>query len=173
MDSSTFKELTEGNTMTLAQSLQSQVNIQPTNLQQTVVIAALSLLDCNSKQMWHFYSGMGKSCIVATLALMACLANLYKQITIVILNGYLLQRDRDRFAVLLQSFSQQITYTSELDFVVTPNQLVIVDEADDLLYKQPSAFFNLGANKMRRNTNTNPKIICMTATKGFQTKLWK
>ena len=80
---------------------------------------------------------MGHSYIVATLALMACLANLYKQITIVIPNGYLLQRDRDRFAVLLQSFTHQITYTSELDFVVTPNQLVIVDEADDLLYKQP------------------------------------
>ena len=101
IDSSTFKELTEGNTMTLAQGLQSQVNIQPTNLQQTVAIAALSLLGRNQKQMWHFYSGMGKSYIVATLALMACLANLYKQITIVIPNGYLLQRDRDRFAVLL------------------------------------------------------------------------
>ena len=56
---------------------------------------------------------------------------------------------------------------------MTPNQLVIVDEADDLLYKQPSAFFNLGANRMRKNPNTNPKIICLTATKGFQTPLWK
>lgn len=96
---------------------------------------------------------------------MACVANLYKQVTIVIPNSYLLQRDQVRFAALLQSFSTQITYTSELDFVVTPNQLVIVDEADDLLYKQPHAFFNLGAFKMRK---TNPKIVCLTATKGME-----
>ena len=62
----------------LAQGLLKQADVAPTNLQQAVAIAALSMIESKHKQLWHFYAGMGKSFIVATIALLSCVAKLHK-----------------------------------------------------------------------------------------------
>jgi hypothetical protein len=49
-----------------------------------------------------------------------------------------------------------------------------VDEADDLLYKQPEKFFSIGASKMSiHNKRVRPNIVCFTSTKGHGTLLWQ
>ena len=78
MQSSTLNHLLDAKLLMIATSWQSQSNIIPTNLQLAVSIAALSLLEKHSRQLWSFYAGMGKSYIVATTALLACVASLYK-----------------------------------------------------------------------------------------------
>ncbi len=89
-------------------------------------------------------------------------------------NSYLLERDKSRFAPLFTNYSTQIAYSSELDFKIQPSQLVIIDEADDLLYKRPEDFFAVGGHKgsTKPNCKTNPSIICLTATMGQQSDLW-
>ena len=89
-------------------------------------------------------------------------------------SSYLLERDKSRFAPLLINYSTQIAYSSELDFKIQPSQLVIIDEADDLLYKRPEDFFAVGGHKgsTKPNYKTNPSIICLTATMGQQSDLW-
>ena len=134
---------------------------------------------------------MGKSFIVACIALMACISSKYSCITIVVPNNYLLHRDQERFAPLFRNHSQQISYTDQIDFEVQNNHsnqisytnaidfevqlnhLIIIDEADDLLYKQSAAFFKIGASKQRcKNVVNKPRIVCFTATKGQDNDLW-
>jgi hypothetical protein len=71
-------------TMVLAQGLFDDTRIQPTQLQKAIAIAAMTRLDLHSKQIWQFYSGMGKSYIVAAIALMASITHKYSNITIVV-----------------------------------------------------------------------------------------
>ena len=88
-------------------------------------------------------------------------------------NDYLLHRDQERFAPLFKNHSNKITYTAAIDFDVQLNHLIIIDEADDLLYKQSAAFFNIGASKKRcKNIANKPRIVCFTATKGHNNELW-
>ncbi len=53
------------------------------------------------------------------------------------------------------------------------NQLVIIDEAYDLLYKRPDDFFAVGGHKgsTKPNHKTNLSIICSTATMGQKTDI--
>lgn len=169
-----YSLLTDSKVQMLVKGLLQQADLRPTNLQQAVAIAALSLLKYKHKQLWHFYAGMGKSFIVATIALLSCVTQLHKQITIVIPNSYLLARDKSRFAPLFVNYQDKIAYTSELDFKVQKNQLVLIDEADDLLFKRPEDFFAVGGHKGCNNPTrkNNPSIICLTATMGNKTDLW-
>jgi hypothetical protein len=117
---------------------------------------------------------MGKSFIVACLALLACLEHKFERITVVVPNNYLVSRDKQRFAPLLKNFEHLIQYTDDVDFEVMAKHLILVDEADDLLYKQPDKFFSIGASKMGiKNKSARPKIICFTSTKGNGTLLWQ
>ena len=61
-------QLVDSKVQMLEQGLLKQADVAPTNLQQAVAIAALSMLESKHKQLWHFYAGMGKSFIVATIA---------------------------------------------------------------------------------------------------------
>ena len=116
---------------------------------------------------------MGKSFIVACIALMACISRKYSFVTIVVPNNYLLQRDQERFAPLFRNNSKQIFYTNQIDFEVRHNHLILIDEADDLLYKQSAQFFSIGASKKRcKNIVNKPRIVCFTATKGHNNELW-
>ena len=117
---------------------------------------------------------MGKSYIVACLALLACLEHKYQRITVVVPNNYLICRDKTRFAPLFANYEQLIQYCSDIDFEIVPNHLILVDECDDLLYKQPKKFFSIGASKMNiNNKRVRPKIACFTSTKGHGTQLWQ
>ena len=54
------------------------------------------------------------------------------------------------------------------------NHLIVLDEADDLLYKKPEDFFAFASNKAGTKfvNKRNPKVICLTATKGTANDLW-
>ena len=71
---------------------------------------------------------MGKSYIVACLALLACLEHKYQRITVVVPNNYLISRDKTRFAPLFANYEQLIQYSSDIDFEIVPNHLILVDE---------------------------------------------
>ena len=117
---------------------------------------------------------MGKSYIVACLALLACLEHKYQRITVVVPNNYLISRDKTRFAPLFTNYEEIVKYSSDIDFDIVANHLILVDEADDLLYKQPEKFFSIGASKMSiNNKRVRPKIACFTSTKGHGTLLWQ
>ena len=104
---------------------------------------------------------------------MACISRKYSFVTIVVPNNYLLQRDQERFAPLFTNYSKQISYTNQIDFEVRNNHLILIDEADDLLYKQSASFFSIGASKKRcKNILNKPRIVCFTATKGQDNELW-
>ena len=104
---------------------------------------------------------------------MACISRKYSFVTIVVPNNYLLQRDQQRFAPLFTNYVKQICYTNQIDFEVHNNHLVLIDEADDLLYKQSAQFFSIGASKKRcKNILNKPRIVCFTATKGHNNELW-
>ncbi len=50
---------------------------------------------------------------------------------------------------------------------------MLVDEADDILFKRPEQFFAIGADKCRiANKAARPKILCFTSTKGHGNELW-
>ena len=75
---SKYTQLVDSKVQMLTQGLLKQADVAPTNLQQAVAIAALSMLESKHKQLWHFYAGMGKSFVVATIALLSCIAQLHK-----------------------------------------------------------------------------------------------
>ena len=60
----------------------------------------MTRLDLYSKQISQFYSGMGKSYIVAAIALMASITHKYSNITIFVPNSFLKSRDHTKFAAL-------------------------------------------------------------------------
>ena len=117
---------------------------------------------------------MGKSFIVACLALLACLEHKYARITIVVPNNYLISRDKQRFSSLFKNFESLIQYQDDIDFEIVANHLILMDEADNLLYQQPEKFFSIGASKLSiNNKRVRPKIVCFTSTKGHGTLLWQ
>ena len=73
----------------------------------------MASLDSHSKQLWQFYSGMGKSYIVAAIALMASITHKYSNITIVVPNSFLKSRDHTKFAALFTNHPN-VQYTDEL-----------------------------------------------------------
>ena len=88
--------------MVLAQGLFDDTQIQTTQLQKAIAIAAMTRLEIHPKQIWQFYGGMGKSYIEAAIALIASITHKYSNITIVVPNSYLKSRDHIRFSALFQ-----------------------------------------------------------------------
>ena len=60
----------------------------------------------------------------------------------VVPNPALLKRDRDDFAdyFSLGKFQKQISYHEQLDFTPKKNSIVLVDEVDVLIFKDPKKF---------------------------------
>ena len=104
---------------------------------------------------------------------MASITHKYSNITIVVPNSFLKSRDHTKFAALFTNHPN-VRYTDELQFEVQAKHLVLVDEADDILYKRPEQFFAIGADKSRiANKAARPKIVCFTSTKGHGNELWR
>jgi hypothetical protein len=115
---------------------------------------------------------MGKSYIVAAIALIASITHKYSNITIVVPNSFLKSRDHTKFAALFTNH-KNVQYTDSLQFEVQAKHLVLVDEADEILYKKPEQFFAIGAAKNKiANKAARPKIVCFTSTKGHDNELW-
>ena len=109
---------------------------------------------------------------MAAIALIARITHKYSNITIFVPNSFLMSRDHTKFAALFTNHPN-VQYTAELQFEVQAKHLVLVDEADDILYKKPEQFFAIGADKNRMaNKAARPKIVCFTSTKGHGNELW-
>ncbi len=100
-------------TIVLAQGLFDDTQIQPKQLQKAIAIAAMASLETYEKQIRQFCSGMGKSYIVAAIALMASITHKYSNTTIVVPNSFLKSRDDTKFAALFTNHPN-IRYTNEL-----------------------------------------------------------
>jgi hypothetical protein len=104
---------------------------------------------------------------------MASITHKYSNITIVVPNSFLKSRDHTKFAALFTNHPN-VRYTDSLQFEVQAKHLVLVDEADDILYKRPEQFFAIGADKSRiANKAARPKIVCFTSTNGHGNELWR
>lgn len=166
------RKLEVTSTILLAETMFSETGILPTKLQQAISISALCMADVHPKQIWSFYAGMGKSYIIACTAFLAGNTASFDHVTIVIPNNNLLLRDQQRFAALFKPHICQIQYARDLTFAVKPKHLVLIDEADYLIYENSSEFFSIGANSTKIAKKAQPKIICFTSTKGNGTPLW-
>ena len=71
------------------------------------------------------------------------MCEMFTKVHIVFDNGHLLNRDRVDFEdywLLLSYCDDRIEYHTGFDFKVGLNELVIVDEADALMFKDPIKF---------------------------------
>ena len=125
--------------------------------------AALSLRD-RSKQMWCISSGQGKSRVLATIALILLLAGSTTKVHLVFDSIHLMQRDQREFShwFELNGILSQVEFHVGLDFECQPGEIILVDEADQLVLSNPAMFFI----KIQHN-----KCICLTATPDNEDKL--
>lgn len=100
---------------------------------------------------------MGKSRVISTLALMLLL-NTNVNVHIVIPIGALLNRDKSQFKHYwtVSNTTERVHYHQSFDFSVRKNDVILVDEADYLIFKNPEAFY--------RSASQAP-TISMTASK--------
>ena len=102
-------------------------------------------------------SGIGKSRIIPTLGLILLFLGLANRIHIVIPNESLLRRDKNEYQDYwkMSNLSNKVEYHSNAKFKPKSNSVVIVDEADELIFGDPLTFDKL---------LTHGQIIGLTAT---------
>lgn len=86
------------------------------------------------------------------------MCEMFSKVHMVFENKHLLERDQKDFETYWQLLSyddDMIQYHIGIDFKVGPNELVIIDEADALIFRQPDEF--------QKFTN-DTACICFTAT---------
>jgi len=104
--------------------------------------------------------GQGKSRVAATSALVNLLIHSKDQsVHFVFPSEYLLKRDKTIFQDLwkLNQLEERVSYHVGIPFHKNPGDLLIYDESDDLLFRNPGEFNTF--------TDSNP-CICLTATPG-------
>lgn len=86
----------------------------------------------------------------------------YSKVHLVYDSAQLLERDQADFVSYLALIEEnQVEYHSNIDFAVNDGELVIVDEADSLMYSNPEKF---------RDFVAKCACICFTATPDDQVK---
>ena len=118
--------------------------------------AAVSLL-VNRWQVWQLICSIGKSRIIHGVGLMLLNIKAFKTVHIVIPNGALKRRDVDDFSDYwcFGNFENNVHYHEDLDFKHGRNDVLLIDEADILIFHDPMLLrkaFRLSA------------AICFTAT---------
>ena len=107
--------------------------------------------------MWQIQTGLGKSFIIATIALIALTIGV-NTVYIITPTDALKNRDKDDFMHFFQQGVNEgkVNYRKDLNHKCKPGELIIVDEADYFMFNKPEAFF-----KYVREAEA---IVCMTAT---------
>ena len=112
--------------------------------------------------MWCVPSGQGKGRIEHTTAIIALLLGVYTKVHLVYDCKQLMERDQAEFIGYLGLIEEgQVEYHIGIDFVVNDGELVLVDEADSLMYSNPEKF---------RDFVAKCACICFTATPDDQNK---
>ena len=117
----------------------------------------MASLEASRRQCWELHASMGKSRIIACMALMAQSMKMFRQVHILIPSGALLRRDIKEYDDywVLAGLEKVIKYHEKLDFKPAERDLVIVDEADKLVLDDPSKF---------RTLTACCSYICLTAS---------
>lgn len=108
-------------------------------------------------QIWELGGGIGKSRIAATLGLMLLSTRACTRVYFVIPNRGLIVRDREEFKTYWRLSQQEsnVEYVDGIDFKPKAKSVVIVDEADFLMFRDPHKFRAFAARQ---------PTICFTAT---------
>jgi len=109
---------------------------QPNPTQLAVAIYSVGLSEKKLKQLWQLPAGTGKSRVIATAALVWAKTNPRGNIVIVIPNELLHARDEATFKNLwrLGNIEDRVRYVSSLPEGISTGDLVLLDEADHLLF---------------------------------------
>ena len=93
--------------------------------------------------MWELLGGMGKSRVIATMALML-LEQGYSKFHILLPTVALMNRDKEEFSdYWVKSCNvQKVEYHTNFEFDMEEGAIIISDEADYLMLKNPQAFFD-------------------------------
>jgi len=130
----------------------------PNNLQQGVAQAAVNLLSKYPRQLYVLPCGSGKSRITSTIALLLLATNKgIKKIHIVYMNDVLKNKDQEDFKDLwaVIPHGDRVLYHSNIDFTPGQNSVVLVDENDEHMFTNPTAFLKF----IRKSI-----CVCLTAT---------
>ena len=93
--------------------------------------------------MWDLLGGMGKSRVIATMAFML-IEQGYSKVHIVLPTVALMNRDKQEFDDYWTKSSngQKVEYHTDFNFDMIEGAIIIVDEADHLMFRNPQAFFD-------------------------------
>ena len=91
--------------------------------------------------MWDLLGGMGKSRVVHTMALMLLLQG-YERVHIVLPTQSLMDREMNEFCDFFRGDeSGRVSYHTDFGFEMNVDEIIISDEADYLMFKNPEGFF--------------------------------
>lgn len=115
-------------------------------------------------QLWSIPSGQGKSRILATIALILLLTASTAKVHIVFDSWHLMDRDVKEFLPWFefQDVAHCLEFHVGLDFVCDTNDIILVDEADDIILSDPAKF---------QDKNKANRCVCLTATPDNDDKL--
>ena len=122
-------------------SIASQVRCPPNALQEAVATYVMSLLTRSPRQMWQLRGGIGKSRGIAYRGLIGLLSLGLPRVHFVLPNKMLMQRELQEFGDYwrLSQSEDRVAYHCAFDFQHEPGELIIIDEADFLVLKNPGS----------------------------------
>ena len=107
-----------------------------------IVLALQALFRKNNLQMWYLRPGCGKSLMLQIIGWLYLTTNAISKVTFVIPNEALLERDVAEFAGFWGSLQKnRVEFSLEMPWATSPDHLVLVDEADMLMFGNPKEFF--------------------------------
>ena len=108
-------------------------------MQEAIACYAVASLATIKHQLWELYASIGKSRIIACIGLMALSSKVVKTVHIVVPNAALKRRDESDFGDYwkFSGLETCVKYHDKLDFKPTKMDLLIVDEADKLVFEDP------------------------------------
>ena len=126
-------------------------------MQEAIACYAVASLATIKHQLWELYASIGKSRIIACIGLMALSSKVVKTVHIVVPNAALKRRDESDFGDYwkFSGLEMCVKYHDKLDFKPTKTDLLIVDEADKLVFEDPLKL---------RGVQKVCATICFTAT---------
>ena len=135
----------------------SQVQLRPNQLQEAISGFLAVRAESVRSQLWLLYFAMGKSRIIHGAANMLLCSKMAKVVHIVIPSKGLLRRDQQEFADYWVYGGNQasIRYHSDISFQVGQGHIVLIDEADKLIFSDPC--------KLKKLLDKCP-TICFTAS---------
>ena len=127
----------------------------PNDRQACIAAYSVTQLETVNSQMWELPAGMGKSRVIATMALILALSNF--KVHIVVPIEALMERDKKEYNEywVKSNTSGCVVYHTGLNFEIPDGDIIICDEADYLMFKDPNLFYDVASKSC---------MIAMTAS---------